>query len=85
MPDLGLYLLATVGPFVGYALGRFRPISEARDWARWTLFRAQSAPAVLLAFALLPEDAWRAWRRRNDPPADRQAVALNPDFPKETL
>lgn len=63
-------LLVTLATTGGYLLGRTRPLSAARDWARWVIagYGPQTTPRQLAALALLPGELWHAWRHRHDPP-----------------
>ncbi|MCX5000907.1 hypothetical protein [Streptomyces longwoodensis] len=87
---LGLAVLT-----VGYALGRYRPLHRASDWAHWqtsghpptrrtrrwwTVFIILSAEN-LAWLAMHPVPAWQAWQHRNDPPPPRSpAPAFDPDW-----
>lgn len=73
-----LYAIALLA--VGYALGRYKPLHRASDWAAWqsvgtrpTGVRYAAMYTVLSAenigwLIAHPIQGWHAWKHRNDPP-----------------
>jgi len=67
----------------GYAIGRYRPLHRASDWANWQHYGTKptglryAAVFVILSaenltwLALHPIHGVRAWKHRNDPPPAR--------------
>ncbi len=70
-------------PIVGYAVGRYRPLHRALNWAHWqqydphlTGWRKTAVWLLLSAeniglLLLHPVQGWRAWQHRHDPPPPR--------------
>lgn len=66
-------------PFLGYAVGRYRPLHRATTWAAWQRHDPHLAgwrktavwlllSAENLGWLLLhPVRGWRAWQKRHDP------------------
>lgn len=82
----------------GYALGRFRPVHRAFDWANWEHYSTRRPTGLRYAavFTLLsaenlgwlithPRQGWHAWKHRNDTPPPRSpAVGIRTRDDQET-